>query len=312
MTCGKVRFVRPSLASAKHCSRRCARVADRASDRSRICIGCGAQFTARRHDAVYCTKLCGIRCTAKLRARANKAIKRRELAARFWKSRVRLSNQQLVDRKQLKRYGPIRARQCTVCSATFLPTHRAKLICSATCERKASKGRRSAMFGKRSNRVKIFERDRWLCSCCGVSTPQALMGSNDPTAPELDHWVPVSFGGPDVEWNAHTLCRTCNAIKRDILIAVPTGFLRRLGVESYRLLVDCWLRRSANAGTERHQRSMRVHAQLRERYAYVYEGRHNPWPVPRGVVVQNCGASAPRARAYRNFRRRTFESRGVL
>lgn len=54
-------------------------------------------------------------------------------------------------------------------------------------------------------RIEIFERDGYLCLDCG--TDERL---------EIDHIIPVSKGGDPVDpSNLQTLCRSCNAKKRD-------------------------------------------------------------------------------------------------
>lgn len=275
-TCGKVQKVLPCNVRT-YCSRSCAGVAFRAV-RTRMCIGCGAQFTAKRSDANYCTKLCGTRAYGRQLARSNGPYRRRALAGKLWRQSSPLTAREQFERRQLKLYGPIRARACSVCSRDFLPKHRGKSICSSRCARRARKGARSGAYSKRENRVAIFQRDRWRCVACGVETPAALMGSVHECAPEIDHWVPVALGGPDARWNAHTLCRTCNAVKRDVVLPVPTQFLRRLQRDDYAALVACWQSVCIDvAGSLREQRGMRVHRKLRARYAHVYTGRHNPW-----------------------------------
>ncbi len=76
--------------------------------------------------------------------------------------------------------------------------------------------RRAKRFGcdfEPVNPLYVFERDRWRCKLCGVSTPRSLRGSIDDRAPELDHIVPLSIGGAHTAANLQCACRSCNGKK---------------------------------------------------------------------------------------------------
>lgn len=79
--------------------------------------------------------------------------------------------------------------------------------------------------------ARVFERDKWRCQLCGVSTPKRLKGTLSPQAPELDHIIPLSLGGAHVWDNVQCACRRCNGIKSNN----PLGQLRlALGTPSHR------------------------------------------------------------------------------
>ena len=59
----------------------------------------------------------------------------------------------------------------------------------------------------------IFQRDKWRCKMCGRKTPRSLMGTNNPSAPSIDHIIPLSLGGPHTKRNLRCLCRRCNGTK---------------------------------------------------------------------------------------------------
>lgn len=61
----------------------------------------------------------------------------------------------------------------------------------------------------------IFERDHWRCRLCGCKTPKELQGSILPTAPTLDHIIPLALGGPHTAKNLQCLCHRCNSRKKD-------------------------------------------------------------------------------------------------
>lgn len=65
------------------------------------------------------------------------------------------------------------------------------------------------------NPLEVLARDRWRCQLCGIKTPQAKRGSIEDDAPELDHVVPLSKGGPHTRANTQCLCRRCNGLKSD-------------------------------------------------------------------------------------------------
>lgn len=70
-----------------------------------------------------------------------------------------------------------------------------------------------ATGGKRSNRLRVCERDGWRCQLCGISTPRVASGTGRPDAPHMDHIVPLAAGGADTDDNAQCLCRRCNVRK---------------------------------------------------------------------------------------------------
>jgi 5-methylcytosine-specific restriction endonuclease McrA len=59
----------------------------------------------------------------------------------------------------------------------------------------------------------IAIRDQWTCQLCGLPTPKELRGQKAPSAPEIDHIVPVSKGGSHTRDNLQLLCRRCNGRK---------------------------------------------------------------------------------------------------
>lgn len=65
------------------------------------------------------------------------------------------------------------------------------------------------------NPFKVFERDGWRCQICGKPTPRSRRGTLHPNAPELDHIVPISKGGPHAYANTQCACRACNIEKGD-------------------------------------------------------------------------------------------------
>lgn len=65
-----------------------------------------------------------------------------------------------------------------------------------------------------SLRLRILDRDSWVCAYCGKD----LEGS-DATA---DHLTPKEQGGVDEEWNLVAACRACNGRKSNkVMIRMP-------------------------------------------------------------------------------------------
>lgn len=85
--------------------------------------------------------------------------------------------------------------------------------------RRIAKGRRKArqrgLHAESVNHLEVFARDGWKCQLCGCNTPTRLRGGCSPNAPELDHIIPLSKGGPHTYANTQCACRRCNLDKRD-------------------------------------------------------------------------------------------------
>lgn len=62
------------------------------------------------------------------------------------------------------------------------------------------------------DRMKVFDRDGWVCQLCGERVDPLLKGP-DPLAASLDHIVPVSLGGDHTYANCQLAHLGCNAAK---------------------------------------------------------------------------------------------------
>lgn len=120
-------------------------------------------------------------------------------------------------------------RPCKECGKNFTPEYGNKRrdFCSKGCLRKHSirtgrtnrRAREKEQFVESVDPFSVFERDKWRCHLCGVSTPKRLRGTLDDRAPELDHIVPLAAGGAHSYANTACACRACN-IKKG---ATPKG-----------------------------------------------------------------------------------------
>lgn len=87
--------------------------------------------------------------------------------------------------------------------------------------------RRAAARGSDAERFdpfEIFDRDGWRCHLCGMKTVKAKRGTHHPLAPELDHIIPISKGGPHTRANTACSCRRCNHAKGCEIIGQPSLF----------------------------------------------------------------------------------------
>jgi hypothetical protein len=69
-------------------------------------------------------------------------------------------------------------------------------------------------------RFEVFKRDSFICQYCGSTPPKVVL--------HLDHIVPVSKGGDNLEGNLVTACDACNLGKSDVsLTSVPKSLAER-------------------------------------------------------------------------------------
>ncbi len=114
-------------------------------------------------------------------------------------------------------FGDLRKKYCRSCVR--------KRAALAT-KQKHGKGKKNRHRAKRYgvtyepiNPVAVFKRDRWRCQICGIATPERLRGTHYDRAPELDHRIPMSKGGPHTWANVQCSCRKCNHRKGATIIA---------------------------------------------------------------------------------------------
>lgn len=128
--------------------------------------------------------------------------------------------------------------KCKECSKGF-KTHYGDLrknYCSDKCSTKHTKrvakavrrAREKAVEYENVNPFAVFDRDKWRCKLCGIKTPKKLRGQMVDNAPELDHIIPLSQGGPHTYDNVQCACRKCNGNKSDKIIGQIPLFAYRL------------------------------------------------------------------------------------
>lgn len=209
---------------AKYCSLACSSESQRVL---RCCVICGAVFRPR-HGNLACSQRCGWQLLSR-NASLRRERRRLDASARlvglvpFMLAVYRLD----CERK--------RARLCRICGQRFVSRFGQERLCSPACRRerrrqhkrqvrrrsgrtktgshKARALARGARY-ERINRLAVFARDGWRCWLCGCRTPKRLLRSyKDPSAPTLDHIIPISAGGGHLWSNVQCACRQCNSIK---------------------------------------------------------------------------------------------------
>lgn len=201
------------------------------ADANITCRGCGGQFE-RRCLTGRIPKFCNSRCQDRHRRKENTAqrlaIERKTNAARRAKAGFReISNAQAKKRKINAYRSSNPARKCEMCGVEYCNVY-GKQSFTAVCSDKCSqeKRRRGKIRKEKARRMrkrgvqyeivdpfKVFERDKWICQICGISTPIELRGSINNAAPELDHIVALASNGSHTYANTQCACRKCNRQK---------------------------------------------------------------------------------------------------
>jgi hypothetical protein len=202
-----------------------------------ICCGCGLGFKPKRSDRIkYCSRECAFAHSSSWNL-----VCRPRTAAIIPALRLCRDCQSPIGRQKIL-CDPCRSatvykskrvcKSCADCSAQV--TGGANTVRCVACRRKRAVRRQRELHGKVKkhrqrarkyqvayvpiNPVLVFERDGWKCQVCLSPTPQRLRGSTDPRAPELDHRVPMSKGGPHTWDNVQCCCRKCNTAKGSDLV----------------------------------------------------------------------------------------------
>lgn len=121
---------------------------------------------------------------------------------------------------------------CTICGATVARPKRSdrRPVCSPACrlllwampggkhyDWATDAARRARHAGavvvETFTREEVFERDSWTCQVCGLHL-SIDTDPFDPTAPTVDHVVPLSQGGEHSRANVQAACLHCNSSKQ--------------------------------------------------------------------------------------------------
>ena len=74
---------------------------------------------------------------------------------------------------------------------------------------------------KRAAKLVVWERDNWTCQHCGVKVEIVPEHPFPPHAATVDHVIPLSAGGSNMQGNLVTSCFECNQRKGGSLPAPP-------------------------------------------------------------------------------------------
>ena len=213
----------------------------RCTRRECICKGCGNTFIPKEtRAATFCSKKCARR--HQRRERKNPGPYRkvwfRDCAVCGVPFVAHRSNTSLCSAECKRWRAPPMARACKWCGDNYQPGSgggRQSPYCGAACAKASSaeqarryRGNYRRENGNTNSRKKarllgvayepikagrVFERDGWRCQICGKDTPKGRRGTRYSNAPELDHRVPMSKGGPHTYSNVQCACRACNGRK---------------------------------------------------------------------------------------------------
>lgn len=190
------------------------------------CCGCGVttQRPARRDEAGrYCSRKCNTDAMARV------AIERAALCrirdAWGWRPSALVLDEaaalRRIARRKERQYRtergcthcalPVigilnRPRRCRACK---LAAHRRQVRIAKAARKARIKGRRRDPIDP----IAVFERDGWRCYLCGDETPRFLRGTQEPSAPELEHKLALANGGTHTWDNVACACRSCNQAK---------------------------------------------------------------------------------------------------
>lgn len=206
------------------------------------CRQCNRVYTSNRARIGEGEKFCSRECAFLARAKA-KADRAAAIQKRSWKcvdcgitlnkyAKRCASCSSVYDRKRLQLFyrtyqKPHKCPYCSIEWSAIVRVGRRKHCFDTKCEmahiakQNAERGSgrheaRAKKYGSERryfNVLWVFNRDKWKCQLCGVSTPKSLKGSYASKAPELDHIVPLSKGGAHTKENTQCACRQCNSAK---------------------------------------------------------------------------------------------------
>lgn len=124
-------------------------------------------------------------------------------------------------KEQKQKLKPILFYPCKVCGTVF-ESKWGQQCCSNECSRKRKnrlrekkrsiRTKRAKANGKYDNSItleKVFKRDKGVCYLCGRHLSLKTY-YNDPSAPTIEHVIPIIKGGTHTWDNVRLACRKCN------------------------------------------------------------------------------------------------------
>lgn len=200
------------------------------------CKYCGANFTSKRYDALYCSATC--------RREADKKRKRERYVwkterpsgcllcgAPLSKGKYRFCSDTCCRRwraihieKTCEDHGEL-TKTCRICGKEFKTFKSRKTTCSEECQLKwhdKYSGERRYKGIKKDPDISLFklsQRDNCQCQICGLAVNWQDYTTRDKTKicgnfyPSIDHIIPISMGGLHTWNNIQLAHRGCNSYK---------------------------------------------------------------------------------------------------
>jgi len=207
------------------------------------CKHCQKSFLPRdKRTNTFCSRECGFeyrrqqavarqKTREKLKLEQSKTFECRkcgETLSKDPKRNLRICEACKAPPKTYYRYEKVKriTKQCA-CGNTFevTPGWYDKAICNSCSKREHQSNskhrRRERMKTEKRSRVvrrSVWNRDDWTCQQCGTDVATGL-DYNEPSYPTVDHVIPLAKGGEHSMSNTMTLCRRCNTIKSDAIVA---------------------------------------------------------------------------------------------
>ena len=160
------------------------------------CAHCGTNFVLKSAAQIYCSSKCS--------GAAGWARRREKLG---W---VSYEETQSKD------------RYCERCGKEYRSPYLSRVHCSDFCRDADADDRRKSRGTKLYHgwiskfvRLKIYERDNYICWLCNEPVDRDADPQKDDWAPSLDHVVPRSRGGSHDPENLRTAHRWCNSVRSD-------------------------------------------------------------------------------------------------
>jgi len=193
------------------------------------CKVCSSEFIspANNPHKMYCCNACKVKAFKQIKDPMFGNRREASRIAMGARAAAALHEKLMAAERKLSKQRATWARACHQCEAAFSALDgRAMKYCGSECTREAAKEQKRAarIAGKAIKRaatieavspLRVFRRDGWACYLCGIHTPEALRGTYEPNAPELEHVTPLSRGGEHSYANTRCACRACNLIKGD-------------------------------------------------------------------------------------------------
>jgi len=214
------------------------------------CVLCNEKITSNLSNAIYCGKeckrkayvnkvgkdvlairykqiprskrLCSVSFNNCIVCNKNYVSKRKSYICSDACYKNRLNESLRIKYKNDRESKSYKCKHCAIAFTTQCYDKR-KSFCSSKCSKKYAhsitprkvkdRALKYGVYYEYVNKIKVFDRDGWLCQICGVKTPKNIMGKHKPNSPELDHRIPMSLGGEHSYNNVQCSCRQCNGTK---------------------------------------------------------------------------------------------------